>query len=603
MSHSVEKDEIFNSVVANKIIKIPVYTDIMSNITNLSFNDGSLVFNKADESIYYGNGSTLIKLVSENEAGTVVFKDDVIFEGDALFNSLRSDLMGFTNDGIIDIYVDSVNGDDANTGVELTSPKKTLIDAINTVGARPNSRINLLPGNYILDGDSPYIYSNSIENKLTIQGYNYPYEVVDTYTVDSTTTHQYGDDLEISKVVLNIANAPAIPGGQWVRYNNEYYTIIASESVENVSLTILSNTVPFDGAVVEVVTPTVNVTVSNLAQVLGDLFMCDMNIVNTSSDTVSQNVGIMHFTRVNMDITSGISVGNGGTLEYNYCVLTSSNASSITNAGAINFNRTVYTGSQVTSYRGVINNDYSYLNFDNFMNAASVYTSTGSYQIGTFYSKFSTILFTGFNYDYNTTSDYFLMENSNMEMNDTCSMNSYQEYNFQTCKVTLSFDSDVTFVGRAVPISASNQVPALIQFKQNTIATILGHLTLNYDVVDDGNAYINSDQYSRVQLKPRTITKTNAVSPITAFFLNIMSDMIINFEVRTSNLNGITGHRIQMGTDTHKIFIDAYPNIDETYVDFQTSTATNATAAPGSTPGVLGPMVSSGLFCRFAVIE
>ena len=603
MSNSVKKDEDFNSVVANKTLKIPVYQDIMSNTANLSFNEGSFIYNKADESIYYGNGSTLIKLVNENEAGTVIFHDDVIFEGEALFNSLRSDLIGFTNDGIVDIYVDSVNGNDTNTGINLTSPKKTLIDAINTVGARPNSRINLLPGDYTLDGDSPYIYSNSIENKLTIQGYNYPYSVVGTYTVDSTTSYQYGTDLEISKVVLNIANAPATPGGQWVRYNNEYYTIIASESVQNVSLTILSNTVPFDGAVIEVVTPTVNVNLSNLAQVLGDLFMCDMNITNTSVDTVSQNVGIMHFTRVYMDITSGISVGNGGTLEYNYCVLTTSNASSITNAGSINFNRTVYTGSQVTSYRGVINNDYSHLNFDNFMNADSVYTSTGSYQIGTFYSKFSTILFTGFNYDYNTTTDYFLMENSDMEMNDTCNMNSYQEYNFQTCKVTLSYDSDVTIAGRAVIFSAANQVPALIQFKQNTIATILGYLTLNYNLADNGVAYINSDQYSRLQLKPRSISKINASNPTVVCFLNIMSDIIINTAVKSSNLTGITGHLIQMGTGTHLIYIDTYPDQDESYVDFQTSTATNVPVGGGSAAGVLGPMVSSGLFSRFTAIQ
>ena len=707
MSYSaVDKDERFNSITAKKTLNLPVVRDIMTNLTNVSFNEGSVIYDQVDESLYYGNGSTLLKVINEDENGTVIFDGDTIFNGDtntfnhdiivngtstfndnttfngatntftnditvggtstlnelivngtstfndnttfngatntftndivvngtSTFNdnttfngdintvnkSLRATLLGFNDNGIIDIYVDAINGDDANIGTDPAFPKKTIVDAINSVGARPNSRINLEPApatHYTLDGNDPTLYSNSIENRLYIRGDPAAtlYEVTSTFTVDSTSDLllDVATGLEVTSVTINSTGAPSSFGLQWVRFNGNYYPII--DGVANTSLTILSDIAPFIGTTVEVVQPLINLDLNNLDQVLGDLFISDMNVFSSfSTFSIAQNVGIMRFTRVALSIgssTTGLDVGNGGTLEFNYSFVRNTNSSlttTLTNSGRINLNRSYFSGYDVISDRGTITNSYSKCVFNNIMNSKSIYKSVGGLHDGGIDMEFSSLICTGWVLNtgglpfYLKHSDFYFSDVGDLTNNITTGKNFY----FETSNVDININSDVTFTGTAD--STPDTLAALIYFKYYCRAVIQGSVTINYSASTFANSYIAIDQFSKLELKPSAFIDNIVGNPRSVFFMNIMSDLIINSVVTSApNFNGSSpaGSKLQIGTNPVAKYIGGYPSQDNYFFDIQTGGAsTNVVLLPGS-DAVAGPVQSQGSFCRVLTIQ
>jgi hypothetical protein len=208
------------------------------------------------------------------------------------------------------------------------------------------------------------------------------------------------------------------------------------------------------------------------------------------------------------------------------------------------------------------------------MNVGSVYNSEGGYQLGTFDARYSITYFNGIGYNNNNAQDYFYLQNSQFETVNGCEFVCEKEYRFQTCRVNMTFDSSVGFVGRSVPFNpATNPIPALLQFVHYCDVVILGSLSLQYnDASVNGFAYLNSDQFSKVQLKPTSLLKTNGGNPNSAFYVNIMSDLVVNTTVINSNLDGSNpaGSKLRI----REFYFGAYPDIDNTWIDYEIADAT-----------------------------
>ena len=74
----VSNDIVTDNIKSNNSSILPVKPNIFNNLTNVSMDRGSLLYNQSDESLYYGNGETLLKVVGEDADGNIIVNGGLI---------------------------------------------------------------------------------------------------------------------------------------------------------------------------------------------------------------------------------------------------------------------------------------------------------------------------------------------------------------------------------------------------------------------------------------------------------------------------------------------------------------------------------------------
>lgn len=363
-NHEIANERRLKSLEISKRFIAPNFSDVMTNTNNVSFNKGSVLYNNSDESLYLGYGDTLGKIIAENENGIAeINRVDT--------NEVTSALYGASPDRVV-VYVDGVNGEDINTGLTVTEPKKTLVAARNAIGDKTGASIVFIEaGTYVLNGSSnapDLVYNNTFGNCVykTDSTIFDPYVVASTHVITSAVNGTVLTGATPTTVVINTPTAPAVAGGKHVRVvgDTELYCILST--VAGVSITVVANTTaPFVGSL-DIVNNSVTLELDNIVSKNEITQFENLDIV--SSNILSSEDGRLTFSRCTLDINRIDTITNSR-VTYNRSVADVTTTLTLQD-GALENYAAIYNGN-ISCFNGLIRSQFGVFNSSITMNSTS----------------------------------------------------------------------------------------------------------------------------------------------------------------------------------------------------------------------------------------